>query len=318
MDRIKIIILALAVVLLGVVSPAQAMMKTRTLKKAPALVLAAFGTTTKARATFEFFEEQLRQSLPDKYKDLRIEWAFTSEIVRERANKKFQKMGLPLRYRSLAQMVSDLEDEGYRKIYVQPLHIFSGIEYKHILEMAEALEEAFRDFDLRIKVGYPLLAHWEWVEEVVEALKEDFLPEGKGCNVLAAHGTWDTSDGANITYLGLDRLLRHEFKNVFIGAIEGIPTRGMALSGAKKCNPRRVRFIPFMFVAGDHIMNDIMGEVPDGEGNLSWALEMKREGFEVDAPKVEYKGRTYYKSLGFNPEINQMFIRNIIKGLDGF
>ncbi len=184
--------------------------------------------------------------------------------------------------------------------------------------MAEALEEAFSEFGLQIRVGYPLLAHWEWVEEVVDVLKKEFLPEGEGCNVITAHGTWATSDGANITYLGLDRLLRHEFKNVFLGAIEGIPTRGMALSEAKRCRPRRVRFIPFMFVAGDHIMNDIMGQSPDQEGNLSWALEMKEAGFEVEATEVKYRGRTYYRSLGFNPEIDRIFIKNIIKGLDGF
>ncbi|RMG68112.1 MAG: hypothetical protein D6710_10565, partial [Nitrospirae bacterium] len=48
----------------------QAMMKTRTLKKAPAIVLAAFGTTTKAMVTFEYFEEQLKKSLPERYKNL--------------------------------------------------------------------------------------------------------------------------------------------------------------------------------------------------------------------------------------------------------
>ncbi|RME63032.1 MAG: hypothetical protein D6778_10200, partial [Nitrospirae bacterium] len=124
-----IIFLIVTFWLLSTVS-AMAMMKTRTLKKEPALVLAAFGTTTKAQVTFDYFEELLRKELPEKYKNLRIEWAFTSEIVRERANKKFQKAGIKKRYRSLAQVVSDLEDEGYRKIFVQPLHIFPGIEYE--------------------------------------------------------------------------------------------------------------------------------------------------------------------------------------------
>ncbi|RMG66491.1 MAG: hypothetical protein D6710_12460 [Nitrospirae bacterium] len=267
--------------------------------------------------TFEYFEEQLKKSLPERYRDLRIEWAFTSEIVRERANEKFRKAGINRRFRSLAQVVSDLEDEGYRKIFIQPLHIFPGIEYRHLKEMVEGLEKTFREFHLTLRVGYPLLAHWEWVEEAIEALEPDLLKENEGCNVLSAHGTWDTSDGANITYLGLERLLKERYSNVSLGAIEGIPTRKMALDEAKRCGKKRVRFIPFMFVAGDHIMNDIMGKEPSEDGELSWALELKREGFQVEALKINYKGVELYKSLGLNERVNELFIRNILKGLKG-
>ncbi len=309
-----IIFLIVTFWLLSTVS-AMAMMKTRTLKKEPALVLAAFGTTTKAQVTFDYFEELLRKELPEKYKNLRIEWAFTSEIVRERANRKFQKAGIKKRYRSLAQVVSDLEDEGYRKVFVQPLHIFPGIEYESVKKMVRGLEEAFEDFGLEIKVGYPLLLHWEWMAEVLDVIEAEFLKTEEGCNVLVAHGTGETSEAANITYLGLDRMVSQRWSNVFVGSVEGILTREEALQKAKACPVKRIRFVPFMFVAGDHIMNDIMGQEPDEEGNLSWALEMKRAGFQVEAPTVTYKGKTYYKGLGFYPEVDRVFIRNIIRGL---
>jgi len=316
--KVKDIMVFTALIVLLSAGTASSMMKSRSIKKEPALVLAAFGTTTRAMVTFDFFEEQLRMALPDKYKDLRIEWAFTSEIVRERANNKFRKAGINRRFRSLAQVVSDLEDEGYRKIFIQPLHIFPGIEYRHLKEMVQGLEETFREFYLTIRVGYPLLAHWEWVKEVVDALEPDLLKEDEGCNVLAAHGTWDTSDGANITYLGLEKMLKERYDNVFIGAIEGIPTRTMALDSARRCTKKRIRFIPFMFVAGDHIMNDIMGEEPSKGGEVSWALELKREGFAVEALKIKYKGVELFKSLGLNSRVNEIFINNIIKGLGEF
>ncbi len=295
----------------------QAMMKTRTLKKDPAIVIAAFGTTTKAMVTFDYFEEQLRKDLPDKYKKLRIEWAFTSEIVRERANKKFRKAGINKRFRSLAQVVSDLEDEGYRKIVVQPLHIFPGIEYESVLKMVKGLVEAFQDFDLRIKVGTPLLTHWEDLEETVVALKEELLPPSEGCNILVAHGTGETENGANITYLGLERIVNVYYPNVFIGTVEGIQSRTEALKRARQCNPKRIRFVPFMFVAGDHIMNDIMGQEPD-DGELSWALEMQKAGFKVDTPTVTYKGKLYYKGLGFYPELDKIFVKSIVRKLKEF
>ncbi len=298
--------------------PAHAMLKTMTLKKEPALILAAFGTTTRAAATYDFFQEEVRKRLPDKYKGIRIEWAFTSEIVRERANKKFQKAGSNKRFRSLAQVVADLEDQGYRKLVVQPLHIFPGIEYDSLLKMVRGLEAAFEDFHLMIEVGTPLLLHWEDMERVVEALEGELLPPGNGCNVLVAHGTGETSNPANITYLGLDRMLRLHYPNAVLGSVEGIVTRRDALNGAKACPKKRIRFIPFMFVAGDHIMNDIMGEEPGDDGELSWAMEMKRSGFQIEVPSIKYKGKEYYKGLGFYPELDEIFAESIIRALKKF
>jgi len=295
-----------------------AMLKTMTLKKDPAIVIAAFGTTTKAQATYDFFDAQLKKELPAKYRNYEIRWAFTSEIVRERANKKFKKAGIKKRYRSLAQVISDLEDEGYRKIVVQPLHIFPGIEYESVLGMVEGLREAFKDFNLRIEVGEPLLQYWWDLDEVTDVLKADLLASGEGCNVLASHGTGETAVGSNITYLGLERVLTQKYDNTFLGSVEGITSRETALAKAKACKPKKVKFIPFMYVAGDHIMNDIMGSKPGDDGELSWSLEMKKAGFETEATTVVYKGKEYYKGLGFYPEVNRIFIKGIVRLLKKF
>ncbi len=289
-----------------------------TLKRDPAIVIAAFGTTTKAQVTFDFFEEQLRKELPEKYRSYEIRWAFTSEIVRERANRKFEKAGIKKRYRSLAQVIADLEDEGYRKIVVQPLHIFPGIEYEHVVEMVKALREVFKDFNLRIEIGEPLLQYWWDMDTVIDVLKADLLPAGEGCNVLTSHGTGETAVGSNSTYLGLERRLSLKFENAFLGSVEGITSREEALSRAKKCASRRVKFIPFMYVAGDHVMNDIMGAEPGKDGDLSWSLEMQRAGFATEASTVVYKGSKYFKGLGFYPEINRIYIEGIIRLLKKF
>ncbi len=295
-----------------------AMLKTMTLKKDPAIVIAAFGTTTKAQVTYDFFDEQLKKELPAKYGNYEIRWAFTSEIVRERANRKFEKAGINKRYLSLAQVISNLEDEGYRKIVVQPLHIFPGIEYDSVLGMVEGLRETFKDFNLRIKVGEPLLQYWWDMDSVIEMLKPDLLSPRQGCNVLTSHGTGETSVGSNITYLGLDRRLSMEFNNVFLGSVEGITARKAALAKAKACKAKRVKFIPFMFVAGDHVMHDIMGSKPKDNGELSWSLEMKKAGFETEATTIVYKGKEYYKGLGFYPGVNRIYIKGIVRLLKKF
>lgn len=295
-----------------------AMLKTMTLKKDPAIVIATFGTTTKAQVTYDFFDEQLKKELPAKYRNYEIRWAFTSEIVRERANKKFEKAGIKKRYRSLAQVVSDLEDEGYRKIVVQPLHIFPGIEYESVLGMVEGLREVFKDFNLRIKVGEPLLQYWWDLDEVADVLKADLLTPQEGCNVLASHGTGETAVGSNITYLGLERVLSLKYDNTFLGSVEGITSRESALAKAKACKAKKVKFIPFMYVAGDHIMNDIMGSEPEDDGELSWSLEMQKAGFRTEATTIVYKGKEYFKGLGFYPEVNRIYIKGIVRLLKKF
>jgi sirohydrochlorin cobaltochelatase len=313
--RSRIILILFSMILLYLMSvlfPAPTVSgMTRTLKKEPAIVVVAFGTTTRARATYDFFEKQLLRELPEKYRGLRIEWAFTSEIIRERANRKFRKAGINRRYLSLAQVLANLEDEGYRKIAIQSLHIFPGQEF---IEMEKVIN-AFRTLGLRIEYGGTLLHRWPWMHDTVNILEREFLGPDEGCNVLVTHGTPRTPVGSNIVYLGLARYLEQRYKNVFAGAVEGIITREEALSAAKNCRVKKVKFIPFMYVAGDHIMNDIMGSEPDDEGVPSWSMEMRDAGFEVDAVFMNYKGEQLYKGLGFYEDINRIFIRQLVKSL---
>lgn len=291
---------------------APAMAKTRTLKKGPAIVLVAFGTTTQARETYELFSEQLKRELPELWRNAPISWAFTSEIVRERSNKQFADKGDPERYRSLSQVLANLEDQGYRQIAIQSLHIFPGQEYE---DMEQEIA-AFRGLGLRIEYGGTLLHTWEKTFEAINVVAPEFLPSSEGCTVLVTHGTPETFSGANSTYLGLDRYLSRKYSSVFVGTVEGVLTREQALDQAKSCVPKRVRIVPFMYVAGDHIMNDIMGEKADEDGVPSWAMELRAAGVTVETVSSEYQGRTVFKGLGFYPEINQIFIEHLVKSLE--
>jgi sirohydrochlorin cobaltochelatase len=143
---------------------------------------------------------------------------------------------------------------------------------------------------------------------VLEVLSKEFLSPKKGINVLAAHGTEVSCDTANITYLGLDWLLERDYSNVVLASVEGVPDAESALERAKKYPKKRVRFIPLMYVAGDHVMNDIMGEDPE---EPSWRQEVKKAGKRVDCVTTVIEGQTYYKGLGLYPEINEIFIRSI-------
>lgn len=253
----------------------------------------------------------LRKELPEEYRNLKIVWAFTSEIVRERANARFKKAGSAERYLSLVQVLANLENEGYRKVAVQSLHIFPGQEFE---EMEREIE-AFRMIGLRIEYGGTLLHEWPWLFETVSLLEKQFLAADEGMNVLVAHGTPESFPGSNSTYLGLDRYLSHKYANVVAGGVDGVLTRGQALDAVKESPLKRARLIPFMYVAGDHIMNDIMGEKPDKDGELSWALELERVGVKVDTVYTDYKGERCFKGLGFYKEINSRYIEQLVESL---
>lgn len=285
---------------------------TRTIKNEPAIVIAAFGTTTKAQATYDFFQEQLSKDLPAEYRHYRVAWAFTSEIVRERANKKFKAAGINKQYLSLPQTLANLADEGYRKIVIQSLHIFPGQEYEDM----EKVIESFRQIGLRIEYGGTLLHEWPWIFEALDLLEKEFLNSDEGSNVLVVHGTPETFPGSNSTYLGLDRYLSRKYSNVFVGGVDGVLTREQALDQAKAYPLKRVRLIPFMYVAGDHIMNDIMGEKADEDGVPSWAMELQQSGVKVETLHTDYQGKDFFKGLGFYEKINQMFIRQLIESLE--
>lgn len=271
---------------------------TRTLKKEPAIVITAFGTTTKASATYDYFEAQLKKELPEKYKGYRIEWAFTSEIVRERANKKLKEAGSDKRFLSLPQVLANLDAEGYRKVAIQPLLIFPGQEYEEVLNIIAAFEK----LGLKIEHGGTLLHEWDSVEDAVKILEGEFLKPDDGANILVAHGSPETFAQSNATYLGLDRYLTGKYDNVFIGGVDGILTREQALKKAKAYPVKKIKLIPFMYVAGVHIMDDIMGDDPN-----SWSAELKKSGFDVETIYVDYNGEKLHKGLGFYDDINRMF-----------
>ena len=274
----------------------------------PPIVLVAFGTSTKAQVTFDYIDQEVKKAFPGH----EIRWAFTSSIIRKKMNRLYEKKGVEKRLKSLLQVLADLEAEGYRKVVVQSLHVFPGEEWVHILNQGE-ME------GLDISFGEPIFATWEDVNRVLDALEAEIPAPREGCAVLAGHGSPNTyAAPSTAVYLALDRLLSSRFENCFLGSVEGIPSREDALNRAKAYPGKHVRIIPIMLVAGDHVMNDIMGEEPGDEGEPSWAVELRKAGKTVDAPTISIKGSTYYKGLGFYPitvEIIKEHIKQALRDL---
>ncbi len=271
----------------------------------PAIVLTAFGTSTKAQKTFDFMDHEIRKAFPG----YEIRWAFTSQIIRNKMNAIYKKKNINKRLYSLPEVLASLKADGYRKAVVQSLHVFPGAEYMHMINQAHM-------DGMSISIGEPLVSQWEEVHELLKGISKDFLKAGEGCNVFAGHGSPNTYNApSTAVYLAFDRLLSVHYPNCFLGSVEGVPDRKDALDRAKRCNGDKVRMIPFMLVAGDHIMNDIMGKEPDEEGEVSWALELERAGKKVSCPQITINGEKLYKGLGFYHVTNEIIIEHIKQAL---
>ena len=264
------------------------------LKEKPAVVIAAFGTSSRGRAAVDLFQQKLEQSFPD----YEYFWAYTSEIIR----KKFDLPGLQ-------ETLAKVEASGYRKAVVQPLHIFPGTEYQQLIETSYYFP------GLRTIVSETLCHRWDFVREVLDVMEVEFLPDEEGLNLLALHGTPLTADPVNTVYLGLERIVADLYTNVMVASIEGVPDHGAVLRRIERqegpvSKHKRIRIIPMMYYAGMHVEEDLMAEED------SWREHLEKFGFSVECPTITHDHQEYFKGLAFYPKCLDFILERLERSLE--
>jgi sirohydrochlorin cobaltochelatase len=244
------------------------------------VIAVAFGTSTEARDTYAFFEECFRR----RYPDAELSWAFTSRILREKAQQTTFTMN------SLDDVLQRLEQQGYKRAVVQSLHIIPGIEF-------EKITEAERKSPLKTEIGMPLLSTDEDINKTIAALADRIASGGDCTTVLVGHGT---HHAAGTVYQRIDGILKERYgEKVLLCVVEGEPSWETARDAIVKRGVKKVKFIPLMFVAGDHMLNDVLGEdLADGE--QSWKMQLP--GIEIDGTE---------KGLGFNLNIIDIYLQHL-------
>ncbi|MDO9532983.1 MAG: sirohydrochlorin cobaltochelatase [Deltaproteobacteria bacterium] len=255
----------------------------------PAIVLAAFGTTTAAFDTYSHFETKVKERFPG----YEIRWAFTSHKVRHKvAKEKGQKLN------DLATTLRELKAAGYTRLAIQSLHIVPGEEWdKKVVQVSREIP------GLKVALGKPLLSSPKDQERVLNILAQTFPKDLTATAVvLMAHGS-PTHEGT-ATYLAFSRLLRARYphQNVFLGTVEGTPAKEEAFEAVKKANPAAVVLMPFMFVAGEHVAKDMLGDEPE-----SWKSELlKQKAYRIE-------GIT--KGLGYQDGIIAIYLDHLAQAL---
>jgi sirohydrochlorin cobaltochelatase len=253
----------------------------------PAIVLAAFGTTTAAFDTYNHFETKVKERFPE----YEIRWAFTSRKVRQKlAQEKGQKLN------DLGTTLRELKAAGYTRVAIQSLHIVPGEEWdKKIVQVSREIP------GLKVALGKPLLSSPQDQERVLQSVAQTFPKDLKDTAVvLMAHGS-PVPEGEK-AYLAFERLLRSRYQNVFLGAVEDKPTKEEAFEAVKKADPASVLLMPFMFVAGEHVAKDMLGDAPE-----SWKSELlKQKAYRIEGVK---------KGLGYQDGIIAIYLDHLDQAL---
>jgi sirohydrochlorin cobaltochelatase len=256
----------------------------------PALVLAAFGTTTKAFSTYDKIGQQVKERFPS----YEVRWAFTSKIVRRIVRQK-QHKNLP----SLPEVLQELKKAGYTRIAVQSFLLAPGKEWENLVKQSREVP------GITVAVGKPLLSSKADEAKVLKVISKEFPPNlQKNAVVLVGHGSPDPK--AQAAYNSFAHLLHSRYPNgnLFFGMVEfEKPGKAEVVQEVKKSGVTSVKIIPFLLVAGDHVQNDILGSGPE-----SWKSELSNAGKSVQVVR---------QGLGDQKAIVDIYLDRLTRTLQG-
>lgn len=239
----------------------------------PAIVLVAFGTSVEeARKVFEYIDSRARHRYPDH----NLRWAFTSQFIID----KLKRRGVVTF--NVDEVIGQLRAEGVDSIVFQSVHIAPGQEYRKVL--------AADTTGLRVAFGDALMTTDEDIDRTIDALRPHI--DLQVPTVVAAHGN-DKYPRFNERIEAFAARIEAEFPQLVVASVEGSP--GLEpLQKVKQKKPQKVNFVPLMIVAGDHILNDVLGDEEDSWKNI------------IGAPQA-----VTTQSLGWNDAILEIYFDHL-------
>lgn len=248
------------------------------------IIMAAFGTSTRALDTYEYIDNIVRSRFPKN----EIIWAYSSRMVKDILKK---KKNIALRHPH--EVLAELEKNGHTWAVVQSMHLICGHEFYRLIDEAQSTS-------VRTGIGLPLLTSPKDYRSVTEALMEDAVPkQNVEAVVMVGHGTdhpgWST-------YMALSGMFRKKYgSHIFFGVVEGYPEVDDIVEAVKHAGFQKVCLVPFMLVAGVHFFEDLAGE------EESYKAAFEEQGIEVTLKK---------NGIGMNDKIIDIFCKHIEDAID--
>jgi sirohydrochlorin cobaltochelatase len=206
--------------------------------------------------------------------------------------------------------IAGLQDQGYRQMVVQPLHIYAGEEYQDLLSYLEGLNSIrtikpkWMPFH-KLVAGRPALGepgpghpYHQDLTRAARALERDVreASEMDAALVYVGHGNHLYSSGV---YLELQQMMRRIYpeRPIWVGTVEGLFGVRHVLAGLLRSDQKKVVLRPLMVVAGGHSQDDIGGPEED-----SWKSVLQAAGLEVICR---------LQGLGENPSWADIYVEHI-------
>lgn len=241
-----------------------------------AVLVVHFGTTHDDTRALTI--DAINKKMADAFPGIEVREAWTSRIIAFRLKTRGIHKSSP------EEALARLKAEGYTHVLIQSSNIIEGIEMESLRKDVTSQEKGFKE----IRIGTPLLFTPEDYEATIAAITPNGIRDG--AVLLVGHGTYTPTTAQ---YAMMDYMLKAKgFGNYVVGTIEGYPSFDDALNQIKKGRYKKVRLMPFMFVAGEHAKNDIAGD---------WKDELEKQGYEVTV---------FMEGLGQNPAIQNIFVEH--------
>jgi sirohydrochlorin cobaltochelatase len=245
------------------------------------IIMSAFGTTSKAVATYNRLDAALREHFPLT----EIIWAYSSQIITRELHERQEST-----VKHPTETLRQLAAQGISTVILQSLHLFPGTEFHGLLRIAGASP-------LDCTVGTPLLTSPEDYHQVGEILRPVIAARPQKAILVLGHGTdhpiWTA-------YYSLEKILRKEFgERIFVGVVEKSPDSAHLVDEIADRGFTEVCILPFFLVAGMHYRRDIISDNPS-----SWQSRLQRRKIVVES--IDY-------GLGLYPGLEKVIIRHIIE-----
>jgi sirohydrochlorin cobaltochelatase len=245
------------------------------------IIMSAFGTTSKAIATYS----QLESSIRDNFPKAEIIWTYTSKIITRELHERKESLVM-----HPTEVLDQLAARGVTKAIVQSLHLFPGTEFHSLMQTA-------RKSDLDCAIGMPILTTPEDYDQVGELLRPIISERPDKAILILGHGTdhpiWTA-------YYSLEKILRKKFgERISVGVVEKYPDTAHIVDEIADRGFTQVCIIPLFLVAGMHYRRDIISDSPS-----SWQSRLESRNIEVES--IDY-------GLGLYPGFEKIIIRHIAK-----
>ena len=255
------------------------------IKDKPVIALVADGAADPAgQKTLE----DMDKLICDKFPEYEVRWAFQAvymiKAMKARGINTFFERQVPLM--SADELLARLAEEGTRDVALQCLMMHESSFSRNALDAD--------NHGMKVKYGMPFLSAEDNIKAVVAAYAPSFGDGVETATVLIGHGVFKDFE-YNDCFLKIDRILRENYRNAFLGTLHGPPGIDQMVADVKNSGCRNVRFISLMIATSEHITEDILGD-----GEESWKSRIGLPAEVID-------------NMGKNPILTGYFVDSITK-----